>query len=231
MAGKIFVNYRRDDSASQALNVAQYLEREFGSANVFLDIDRLRAGQKFPQVLEERLTQSRVMLAVIGPSWLTVSNEAGERRLDDPEDWVRLEISRALARGIPVIPVLVGGAIRAPTGTAPSFNAMTARAQLPRSAATAPTRSGSTTCTAMCGNGWRTRGMTATSEHRRTARLGSRTPIPARGCFAAAAGAMERPACAPIPATRPPPTRGMPSTASVSCERSGRDAYAARSSG
>ena len=110
MAGKIFVNYRRDDSASQALNVAQYLEREFGGANVFLDIDRLRAGQKFPQVLEERLTQSRVMLAVIGPSWLTVSNETGHRRLNDPEDWVRLEISGALARGIPVIPVLVGGA-------------------------------------------------------------------------------------------------------------------------
>ena len=110
MAGKIFVNYRRDDSASHALNVAQYLEREFGSANVFLDIDRIRAGQKFPKVLEERLTESQVMLAVIGPSWLNAKTEAGQRRLDDPEDWVRLEISRALARDIPVVPVLIGGA-------------------------------------------------------------------------------------------------------------------------
>jgi hypothetical protein len=110
MAGKIFVNYRRDDSAPHALSVAQYLEREFGSASVFLDIDRLRPGQKFPKVLEERLTESRVMLALIGPSWLNAVNEIGQRRLDDPEDWVRLEISSALARDIPVIPVLVGGA-------------------------------------------------------------------------------------------------------------------------
>lgn len=110
MGGKIFVNYRRDDSAPHALSVAQYLEREFGSKNVFLDIDRLRPGQRFPQVLEERLTESRVMLTVIGPSWLSATNEAGQRRLDDPEDWVRMEICRALAQKIPVIPVLVGGA-------------------------------------------------------------------------------------------------------------------------
>ena len=110
MAGKIFVNYRRDDSASQALNVAQYLEREFGGSNVFLDIDRMRAGQKFPKVLEERLSVSKVMLVIIGPAWLTVTNDAGQRRLDDPEDWVRLEIGSALARGIAIIPVLVSGA-------------------------------------------------------------------------------------------------------------------------
>ena len=109
MAGKIFVNYRRDDSAPYALSVAQYLEREFGAANVFLDIDRLRAGERFPKILEERLSVSKVMLAVIGPSWLAKTPE-GHRRIDDPEDWVRLEISRALARGVPVIPVLVGGA-------------------------------------------------------------------------------------------------------------------------
>ena len=66
MAGKIFVNYRRDDSAAHALNVAQYLEREFGSRNVFIDVDRMKAGQKFPAVLVERLTASRVMVAVIG---------------------------------------------------------------------------------------------------------------------------------------------------------------------
>ncbi len=110
MAEKLFVNYRRDDSASQALKVAQYLEREFGASNVFLDIDRLRAGEKFPNVLEERLAVCKIMLVVIGPTWLSSSNEAGNRRIDDPEDWVRLEITRALARGIAIIPVLVGGA-------------------------------------------------------------------------------------------------------------------------
>jgi formylglycine-generating enzyme required for sulfatase activity len=110
MPGKIFVNYRRDDSAPHALSIAQYLEREFGPANVFLDIDRMRAGEKFPKVLEERLAVSKAMLVVIGPQWLALKNDNGTRRLDDPEDWVRLEIARALARGIPVIPVLVGGA-------------------------------------------------------------------------------------------------------------------------
>ena len=59
MAGKIFVNYRRDDSAPYALSIAQYLEREFGAANVFLDIDRLRAGERFPKILEERLSVSK----------------------------------------------------------------------------------------------------------------------------------------------------------------------------
>ena len=52
MAGKIFVNYRRDDSAPYALSIAQYLELEFGAPNVFLDIDR-RAGERFPKILEE----------------------------------------------------------------------------------------------------------------------------------------------------------------------------------
>jgi TIR domain len=110
LARQIFVNYRRDDSAPHALNVAQYLEREFGGANVFLDIDRLRADEKFSRVLEERLAASAVMIAIIGPQWLTATDDDGQRRLDDPEDWVRMEISRALARGIPVIPVLVAGA-------------------------------------------------------------------------------------------------------------------------
>src|SRR5262245_58499099 len=110
MAGRIFVNYRRDDSASHALNVAQYLEATFANRNVFLDIDRMRAGQSFPNVLRERLSVSKVMLAVIGPNWLDLRNEQGQRRLDDPSDWVRLEIAAALKSGKIVVPVLVGGA-------------------------------------------------------------------------------------------------------------------------
>ncbi len=111
MPGKIFVNYRRDDSAAHALNVAQYLERTFGASNVFLDIDRMRAGQNFPDVLNDKLSACKVMIAVIGPSWVTLTNDDGQRRLDDPEDWVRLEIAHALKRNIAVIPILVGGAV------------------------------------------------------------------------------------------------------------------------
>jgi formylglycine-generating enzyme required for sulfatase activity len=110
VAGKIFVNYRRDDSAAHALNVSQYLERAFGARNVFIDIDRMRAGQKFPEVLERRLAECKVMVTVIGPSWLNARDDNDRRRLDDPTDWVRLEIVRALARNITVIPVTVGGA-------------------------------------------------------------------------------------------------------------------------
>jgi hypothetical protein len=111
MAGKIFINYRRDDSDAEALNVAQHLENTFGKRNIFIDIDRLRAGQKFAKVLEDKLNQCKVMLAIIGPNWVDLRDKkSGSRRLDNPEDWVRLEIERALARNIPVIPVLVAGA-------------------------------------------------------------------------------------------------------------------------
>jgi hypothetical protein len=107
---KIFINYRRDDRAPIALNIAQYLERIFGADSIFLDIDRLRAGEQFPLVLEKRLSECRVMLAIIGPNWFNASDESGRRRLEQPDDWVRLEIARALARNVRVIPVLVDGA-------------------------------------------------------------------------------------------------------------------------
>jgi formylglycine-generating enzyme required for sulfatase activity len=111
MAGKIFINYRRDDSAPHALTVAQYLENTFGKRNIFIDIDRLRAGQKFERVLEDKLGQCKVMLVIIGPNWIDARDgQTRSRRLDNPDDWVRLEIERALARKIPVIPVLVAGA-------------------------------------------------------------------------------------------------------------------------
>jgi hypothetical protein len=84
------------------------LENEFGRKNVFIDID-MRAGTKFPAVLEQRLAECRVMLVLIGPDWLNALDEKGRRRLNNPEDWVRLEISHALKRNITVIPVRVGG--------------------------------------------------------------------------------------------------------------------------
>jgi TIR domain/Domain of unknown function (DUF4189) len=119
MAGKIFVNYRRDDSAPHALSIAQYLERGFGARNVFIDVDRIRSGENFTTVLESRLAMCSVLLAVIGPKWLEARDEAGNRRLDDPHDWVRTEIVRALRRGIKVIPVLIAGASLPPRDALP----------------------------------------------------------------------------------------------------------------
>jgi hypothetical protein len=109
MAGKIFINYRREDSAASALGIGQYLEHEFGRKNVFIDID-MRAGVKFSTVLEERLAECKVMLVLIGPSWLNSHDEQGHRRLDNSDDWVRLEIAHASKRNLTVIPIRINGA-------------------------------------------------------------------------------------------------------------------------
>ena len=112
MASRIFISYRRQDSAAHALMVADYLKRAFRSRDVFvdIDIDGMTAGQNFSKVLERRLAESEVMLAVIGPAWLDARDDSGRRRVDDPNDWVRLEIAGALKRNIRVVPVTVGGA-------------------------------------------------------------------------------------------------------------------------
>src|SRR5271156_1947983 len=99
MPQKIFISYRREDSAANALGIGQYLEHEFGRKSVFIDVD-MRAGAKFPQVLEERLATCKVMLVLIGPRWVNAEDDQGQRRLDNPDDCVRLEVSRALKRGI-----------------------------------------------------------------------------------------------------------------------------------
>ena len=109
VAGKIFISYRREDSAANALGISQYLEHEFGRKNVFIDVDT-RAGAKFPSVLEQRLAECKVMLVLIGPDWLSAQDDQGDRRLENPDDWVRLEIAHALKREITVIPVRVNGA-------------------------------------------------------------------------------------------------------------------------
>jgi hypothetical protein len=109
MPRKIFISYRRQDAGSNVLGIGQYLENEFGRKNVYIDVD-MRAGTNFPLVLQRRLADCRVMLVLIGPDWLNARNEEGRRRLDDPEDWVRVEIVQALKRGITVIPVRVNGA-------------------------------------------------------------------------------------------------------------------------
>jgi len=109
MRGKIFISYRRDDTQATALSIAQFLERTFGGGNVFLDLD-VPAGTRFPAAIEKELAESKVLLVLIGPQWLDIRDQEGRRRLDVPDDWVRLEIAHALRRGIVVIPVMLAGA-------------------------------------------------------------------------------------------------------------------------
>ena len=97
---KVFISYRRQDSAASAIGIGQYLEKEFGRKNVYIDID-MQAGSKYPAVIEKRLAECTVLLVLIGPSWL---------KLQKPNDWVQLEIAYALKRNIAIIPVLIDGA-------------------------------------------------------------------------------------------------------------------------
>jgi hypothetical protein len=110
MSGKIFINYRRDDSAASAGRLYDRLTTRFPSSGLFIDVDNLDAGVDFVEAIEQNVGSCDVLIAVIGRHWLTSSDENGRRRLDNTEDFVRLEIATALKRGIRVIPVLVDGA-------------------------------------------------------------------------------------------------------------------------
>ncbi|MBN1611583.1 MAG: thioredoxin domain-containing protein [Polyangiaceae bacterium] len=108
---KVFINYRRSGDTSRHVvgRVYDRLCQDLGKECVFMDVDAIPFGVDFVDYLERQITQCAYVLAVIGPGWLEARNERGERRLDDPNDWVRVELRAALSRGIPVVPVLVDG--------------------------------------------------------------------------------------------------------------------------
>jgi formylglycine-generating enzyme required for sulfatase activity len=110
MTGKVFISYRRDDSAGHAGRVHDRLELEFGRDLLFMDVDAVPLGMNFIKILDEAVAKCDALLAVIGPNWLDLRDNEGYRRLDDPHDYVRIEIAAALQRDIPVIPVLLDGA-------------------------------------------------------------------------------------------------------------------------
>ncbi len=110
MSGRIFISYRRQDSAGYAGRLFDRLSNRFGQANIFMDIDTIELGVDFVQKIQEAVSSCDVLLAVIGPAWLTIANANGQPRLNDPNDFVRLEVQTALQRNIRVIPILVQGA-------------------------------------------------------------------------------------------------------------------------
>jgi hypothetical protein len=107
---RVFINYRRDESAGYAGRIADSFEKYFGEDKVFRDIDSLEPGLDFSVAIERTLESSEVLVAVIGKNWLTATDAAGQRRLENPDDFVRVEIATALKRNMRVIPVLVQGA-------------------------------------------------------------------------------------------------------------------------
>jgi TIR domain len=102
----IAISYRREDSLPIAGRLYDRLEQRFGQKNVFMDFDSIRPGFDFRDQIKETIERSKVVIAVIGRDWLGQKTD-GTRRIDDPTDFVRLEVAHALHRGIPVIPVLV----------------------------------------------------------------------------------------------------------------------------
>lgn len=107
--GNIFICYRRDDSRDVSDRIFGELKRHFSRNRLFKDVNNIPPGVNFKTYIETELQKSAVMLAIIGPNWLS-KNADGLRRLDDPADLVSIEISTALRLQIRIIPVLVGGA-------------------------------------------------------------------------------------------------------------------------
>jgi hypothetical protein len=108
--GRIFLSYRREETDFPAGWLHDRLVAHFGRDQVFRDVDDIPLGANFPEVIAKAVASCDVLLALIGSQWVTVTDEDGKRRLDDPNDFVRLEIEAALQRGVLVIPILVRGA-------------------------------------------------------------------------------------------------------------------------
>jgi hypothetical protein len=105
----VFISYRRSDQPALAGRLYDKLLVKFNEHQVFMDVDSIDLGLDFVQVLERTLAHCKALIVVIGRDWLNASDEDGQRRLDLPDDFVRLEIETALRRNIRVIPILVDG--------------------------------------------------------------------------------------------------------------------------
>jgi hypothetical protein len=108
MPGKVFISYRREDSAGHAGRLHDRLLQEFGDI-IFMDVDGIPLGVDFVERLTKEVASCDVLLAMIGPRWINVRDRRKKRRLDNPRDFVRVEIATALQREIPVIPILLEG--------------------------------------------------------------------------------------------------------------------------
>jgi TIR domain len=109
-SGRIFISYRREETAYPAGWLYDRLADHYGGEQVFKDVDSIRLGDDFVEVIASAVGYCDVLLVLIGEEWLTITDAHGRRRLDDPRDFVRLEIEAALTREIRVIPILVDDA-------------------------------------------------------------------------------------------------------------------------
>jgi hypothetical protein len=107
---KIFISYRREDAPAHAGRLYDHLSNHFGAEQIFMDVDTIQPGDDFVKAIEDAVGACDILIALIGDQWLTSTGKGSGRRLDNPDDFVRLEIVTALKRNIRTIPVLVEGA-------------------------------------------------------------------------------------------------------------------------
>ncbi len=119
MAGRIFISYRRVDSQYATDQIYDQLVRHFGVGSVFMDIDTIPLGVNFREYIDQQVSTSDIVLAVIGDHWLTATDPDGNPRLDSPNDFVRLEIEAAFKQGIKLIPLFIGGVQALPASRLP----------------------------------------------------------------------------------------------------------------
>jgi tetratricopeptide (TPR) repeat protein len=110
-AGGVFISYRRQDTGPYARLLYEELRRRLDSEQVFMDVDSIEVGVDFAEAIQHAVAACEVLLALVGPQWLTITDANGQQRLEDPDDTVRLEIEAALTRNIRVIPVLVDNTV------------------------------------------------------------------------------------------------------------------------
>ena len=116
---KVFISYRRAGTSGHTGRLFDALARRYGKDNVFMDVAAVELGRSFADEIGTFIDQCQVAVVLIGPGWLNAVDAKGRRRLDNPEDWVRVEIETAMAKGRLVIPVLVDGATFPPAADLP----------------------------------------------------------------------------------------------------------------
>src|SRR5262249_52167809 len=132
MNGEVFISYRSEDSHSYGALLYVDLSLRFGLERVFLDSESIPAGADFAAELLSRVRRASVLLAVLGPRWLTITDATGTPRITDPADWPRRELAEAFALGMRVIPVLTDGARLPAENGLPAALAHLARCQYRR---------------------------------------------------------------------------------------------------
>lgn len=116
----VFISYRRQDTVGHAGRIYDRLVDRYGSEGVYRDVDSGQLGEDFAETIRSKVEACGVLLALIGPAWLKATDDTGGWRLAHDHDFVRIEISTALERGIRVIPVLLQGATMPRAGDLPA---------------------------------------------------------------------------------------------------------------